>query len=124
MRADKPYGEGPLSASTKFMAMPVAARVVVGVFGAVGIIELLVVLGGRPSMIGELFFLMLALAVVTSRAKVRLPGGSTLSLLTSVVLSTLMLLGTEATVLVGMMGVVVQSSFPWRRRVPYRILFN
>jgi len=35
-----------------------------------------------------------------------------------------MLLGTHTAIIVSIVGVVVQSSFPWRRKVTYRILFN
>ena len=104
--------------------MPVPARVLVSIFGGAGVIELLVALRTGPSSAGGLFFLMLGLAIVTARAKVRLPGGSTLSLLTSVVLGALMLLGTQGAVVVSVMGVVVQSSFPWNRRISHRIYFN
>jgi len=104
--------------------MPLQARIAVSAFGVIGAIELLRSLSGIDSLSDPVFFLMLGLAIATSRAKIRLLGGSTLSLLTSVVLATLMLLGTEAAVLVGMLGVVVQSSFPWRRKIPYRSVFN
>ena len=109
---------------TKFRDMPKSAQVVVALFAAIGIFELLLALEQRPSTYGGLFFLMLALAMISARAKVRLPGGSTLSVLTSVVLGTLMLLGWPGAVVVSMVGVVAQSSFPWKRRVPYRIFFN
>jgi signal transduction histidine kinase len=104
--------------------MPVPARILVSVFAAAGVIELLVALRTGPSSAGGVFFLMLGLGIVTARAKVRLPGGSTLSLLTSVALAALMLLGTPGALVVSVMGVVVQSSFPWSRRISHRICFN
>jgi signal transduction histidine kinase len=116
--------EQRLSAPTKFGDMPLQARVAVGVFGVVGAFELVRCVRAIGSFNEPVFFLMLGLAIATSRAKIRLLGGSTLSLLTSVVLATLMLLGTEAAVLTGMLGVVVQSSFPWNRKIPYRSVFN
>jgi signal transduction histidine kinase len=104
--------------------MPTQAQIAVSLFGIVGAIVLIGALRTGPSMHGGVFFLMAALALVTARAKVKLPGGSTLSLLTSVVLASLMLLGKEAAIIVGVLGVVVQSSFPWSRKVPHRIVFN
>ena len=113
-----------MSGPSKFANMPGSARLVVAVFGLLGAIELLAALGTRPAASGGVFFLLLGLAVVTSRTKLTLLRGSTLSFLTSVVLMTLMWLGTEAAVVVAMVGVVVQSSFPWKKKVPYRTVFN
>ena len=113
-----------MSGPSKFANMPGSAKLAVAVFGILGAIELLVALGTRPAASGAVFFLMLGLAVVTSRTKLTLLRGSTLSFLTSVVLTTLMWLGTEAAVVVAMVGVVVQSSFPWKKKVPYRTVFN
>ncbi len=113
-----------MSAHTRFVDMPLRARVAVSVFGAIGVLELFRSLSAAPSFGGSVFGLMLALAIATSRAKIRLLGGSTLSLLTSVVLATLVALGTEAAVIVAMIGVVVQCSFPWNKIIPYRIAFN
>jgi signal transduction histidine kinase len=93
-------------------------------FGAAGALAFLLALWDRRSLGGAVFLLMVGLAVVTARAKVPLLGGSTLSLLTSVVLAALMLLGTNAAVIVGIAGVIVQSSFPWKRNGPHRIVFN
>jgi signal transduction histidine kinase len=111
------------AASAKFKELPVLARILVSGFGLAGLLELFFSLSSHPSSSGT-FLCMLALAVVTARAKVRLPGGSTLSVLTSVVLAALMLLGTQGAIVVSVLGVAVQSSLPWKKKVTYRILFN
>ena len=113
-----------MSEPTRFADMPVHARVAIGLFGLIGTVELVVAITLVYRNVVPFFFLMLALAVVCARAKVRLPGGSTLSLLTSVVLATLMLIGTAAAVVTGVMGVVVQSSFPGDGRLSHRTIFN
>src|SRR5262245_10955285 len=67
---------------------------------------------------------MMFLAVVTAHTKVRLIGGSSLSLLTTVVLLTLMMLGTKAALLVGVCGVMVQCMIPSRKFIPHHLVFN
>src|SRR5262249_19133026 len=51
-------------------------------------------------------------------------GGSSLSLLTTVVLLTIMMLGTKAALLVGVCGVTVQCIFPPRKFIPHHLVFN
>src|SRR5437667_11567722 len=63
------------------------------------------------------FWLLLFLAVVTGQAKVRLIAGSSLSLIATVVLIAVMMLGTPAGTLVGICGVFVQFIFPSRKFV-------
>jgi len=114
-----------LSAPAKtFKDLPISARAGVCAFGVVGAAALLVALTRASSLDAGAFFLMLSLAVVTARAKVRLIGGSTLSLLTSVVLATVMWLGTEAAIIISMVGVVVQSAIPWRPKAAHHVIFN
>jgi signal transduction histidine kinase len=113
-----------LTVAAKFNELPVSARLVVVLFGAIGAFAPIFSLRSFPSSAGGTLLFTLALAVITARAKVRLPGGSTLSVLTSVVLGALMLLGTQGAVLVSVVGVIVQSSFPWKKRVGYRTVFN
>src|SRR5207237_5400088 len=69
-------------------------------------------------------WLLLFLAVVTGRTKVRLIGGSSLSLMTSVVLVAMMMLGTSAGILVGICGVIAQCIFPWRKFILHHLIFN
>jgi len=70
------------------------------------------------------FWLFLFLAIVTGQAKVRLIAGSSLSLITTVVLIAVMMLGTPAGTLVGICGVFVQSIFPSRKFVFRQFIFN
>jgi hypothetical protein len=93
VEVDNPTGADFLSGKTQFKTLPLRAQIAVAVFGLVGVIVLFSALGTRPSAQGGTFYLMLAIAMVTARVKVRLLGGSTLSPLTSVVLATLMVLG-------------------------------
>ncbi|MBI4474640.1 MAG: HD domain-containing protein, partial [Acidobacteria bacterium] len=104
--------------------LPLTARLVIILFGGVGCYELIrsLVIVDVPNYAS--FGLVLFLAIVTAHTKVRLIGGSTLSLLTAVVLTALMMLGMEAAVLVGVCGVLVQCLFPRRRISPYNVAFN
>jgi diguanylate cyclase (GGDEF)-like protein/putative nucleotidyltransferase with HDIG domain len=70
------------------------------------------------------FGLMVFVAVVTAHTKVHLIGGSSLSLLTTVALISVMVLGTNPAVLVGICGVFVQCAFPQKRFIPHHFAFN
>src|SRR5437016_2367252 len=104
--------------------LPRTAQVTVGLFGimgAYGLIRAILVIGRVDyGYLGLLVFL----AVVTARTKVRLIGGSSLSLMTSVVLVAMMMLGTSAGILVGVCGVIAQGIFPWRKFIPHHLIFN
>src|SRR5690349_15153693 len=90
----------------------------IGVYGAVRALALI----GRVdyTSIGLLLFL----AVITGRTKVRLVGGSSLSLITTVALISVMMHGPWAGVLVGVCGVAVQCMIPWRNFIPHHPMFN
>src|SRR5205809_6362803 len=68
------------------------------------------------------FWLFLFLAIVTGQAKVRLIAGSSLSLITTVVLIAVMMLGTPAGTLVGIYGVFVRSISPSRKFVFHQLI--
>jgi diguanylate cyclase (GGDEF)-like protein/putative nucleotidyltransferase with HDIG domain len=104
--------------------VPTGAKIAVVVFGIGGCYALVRTILGLGAVDHGYFALMLFLAIVTSHTKVRLIGGSSLSLLTMVVLLTLMMLGTKAALLVGVCGVMVQSMFPPRRFIPHHLVFN
>ena len=70
------------------------------------------------------FLAILAVATVTANTKVRLLGGSSLSLLTSVVLMAVVSLGMEAAIMIGVIGVVLQTAVPARTVVSYNLAFN
>src|SRR5947207_10777469 len=113
-----------LSTKSTFKSVPSAAKVAVvlfGVGGAYAVVRTILSLG--PIDRGY-FALMAFLAIVTAHTKVRLIGGSSLSLLTTVVLLTVMMLGTKAALLVGVCGVMVQCMIPPRRFIPHHLVFN
>jgi diguanylate cyclase (GGDEF)-like protein/putative nucleotidyltransferase with HDIG domain len=92
-----------------------------GIIGAYGVIRAILTIGQADyGYLGLLVFL----AIVTGRTKVRLVAGSSLSLITSVVLVAMMMLGTSAGILVGVCGVVVQCAFPWRKFLLHHLVFN
>lgn len=72
----------------------------------------------------QYFGLLLFLAIVTAHTKVRLFGGSSVSLLTAVVLVSLITIDINRAILVGMCGVTVQCAFPRRRMIPHHLVFN
>ncbi|HYR44977.1 MAG TPA: HD domain-containing phosphohydrolase [Terriglobia bacterium] len=104
--------------------LPRIARATVGLFGiigAYGLIRAILMIG--PVDYGY-FGLLVFLAVVTGRTKVRLIGGSSLSLMTTVVLVAMFMLGTSAAILVGVCGVIAQAVFPWRKFMSHHLIFN
>ena len=104
--------------------LPVAAQALVvlfGIVGSCGVIRAFVMMGRVDyAYLGLLLFL----AVITGRTKVRLVGGSSLSLITTVALVAVMMLGLSAAVLVGVCGVIIQSAIPWRKFIPHHLVFN
>src|SRR5262249_10980636 len=70
------------------------------------------------------FGLLMLLAMMGGQAKVKLAGGSSLSLITSVVLVAMMMLGTQPAILVGACGVFAQCAFPPKRLIPHHLIFN
>src|SRR5205823_8110264 len=107
-----------------FKDVPVTARIVVLLFGLAGLVEIVPAALRVRALNAWAFGLMLLLAIVTARAKVRLIGGPSLSLLTAVVLTTLMSLGADAAILVGVAGVIIQSIFPLKRWTFHQLVFN
>lgn len=113
-----------MSKKLDFKSLTIGARSAVIVFGIAGLCGLAV--SSRNVRLADYasFGLMVFLAIVTAHSKIRLFGGSSISLLTAVVLISIMMLGTPAAVLVGACGVVVQCVFPWRRLIPHHLVFN
>jgi len=113
-----------LSKKSQLRTLPRAAQVTVGLFGIMGVcgvIRAIMVIGPVDY---AFFGLLLFLAVVTGHTKVRLIGGPSLSLITAVVLVTMMMLGTSASILIGVCGVVVQCAFPPKKFIPHHLIFN
>ena len=97
------------------------AVVLFGLVGACGLLQALFRVGNVDF---PYFSLLLFLAVVGGHAKVRLAGGSSLSLITTVVLVALMMLGTYPAILVGLCGVFAQSALPPKKFIPHHLAFN
>ena len=116
--------EDLLSTKSQLKALPRAAQIVVGLFGIVGLCGALRAL----LWIGQVDYAylgwLLFLAGITGRTKVRLVGGSSLSLITTIVLVAMIMLGPSAAVLVGISGVVVQCAIPRRKFIPHHLVFN
>jgi diguanylate cyclase (GGDEF)-like protein/putative nucleotidyltransferase with HDIG domain len=113
-----------LSGKPNFSSIPRKAQALVLYFGVMGSYELIVALQEVRLKDAHALALMLFLAVVTARTKVRLIAGSTLSLLTTVVLASLLMLGPKTAILVGACGVLVQCVFPIKRMIPHHLFFN
>ena len=113
-----------MSKQGQLWALPRAAQVAVCLFGMIGISGLIWAIFTLEPMDYSYFWLFLFLAIVTGQAKVRLIAGSSLSLITTVVLIAVMMLGTPAGTLVGICGVFVQSIFPSRKFVFHQLIFN
>src|SRR6266850_8559916 len=113
-----------LGKKPQFKDLPPAARIAVILFGIGGLWALM-----RSTLVlGPIEFywfgLMVFVAIVTAHTKVQLIGGSSLSLLTAVALSSVMVLGTKPAVLVAICGVFVQFTFPRKKFVPHFLIFN
>src|SRR5262249_41758344 len=113
-----------LSSKSQLKALPRKAQAVVGLFGIIGLYGAMrAVLWIQPNNYAYLA-LLLFLAGITGSTKIRLIGGSSLSLVTTVVLVTMIMLGPSAAVLVGMCGVIVQCAIPLRKFIPHHLVFN
>ncbi|MDP6045402.1 MAG: hypothetical protein QGG25_07330, partial [Phycisphaerae bacterium] len=109
---------------SKYWDLPVKCQAAIAVSGTLGVILAISALVQFDWTQYWGFLAILAVAVVTANTKVRLLGGSSLSLLTSVVLMALVWLGLEAAVMIGVIGVVLQTAVPARTVVSYNLAFN
>ena len=106
-----------------FNSLPIAARAVVVLFGLAGLRELIHALRAIHLQNYASLALMLLLAVAAALMRVQLIGGkSTLSMLTPVVLASLLMLGADAAVLIGVCGMVVSCVSSKRRAI--EVVFN
>jgi len=105
----------------KLGALPQLAIICVGLSGLAILFDSLLHL---KEVSTEPFLILVFLSIVTARSKVVLFGSSTISILTSVVLITLMMMGTGPAVLIGVCGVVVQVSSRTRRFILHQAVFN
>ena len=107
-----------------FKSLPLAARWAIVLFSAAGFGALLYATELEPVLTSGRILLLIVLGAVTARIKVNLFKGSTLSLLTSVVLLAIVREGPVIAVLVGISGVTVQTLFPSRKVVLHQLAFN
>jgi diguanylate cyclase (GGDEF)-like protein/putative nucleotidyltransferase with HDIG domain len=104
--------------------LPRSAQITVGVFGIIGLYGIVRAALAIGSVDYAYFGLLVFLAIVTGHTKIRLIGGPSLSLITTVALVAVMMLGTPAGVLVGLCGVIVQCVFPPRKFILHHLIFN
>src|SRR5215467_11637553 len=107
-----------------FTSLPLAARWAIVLFSAAGFGALLYTTVLEPVLTSGRILLLIVIGAATARVKVDLFKGSTLSLLTSVVLSAIVREGPVVAVLVGISGVTVQTLFPSKKIVLHQLAFN
>lgn len=113
-----------MSIKPKFKTLPAKARFAVGVFGIAGVAGVVWAVSHMGGVDPSYFGLLIFLAVVTGHIKVKLTGGSSLSLITAVALVAMMMLGAAPAILVGVCGVVVQCAFPPKKFNAHHLFFN
>ena len=113
-----------MSKQTRYRDLSVTARVVIALSATLGVTLAVNSIAAFDWAQYAPFLGMLAVAVLTANTTVRLMGGSSLSLLTSVVLMSLISLGSDAAVLIGICGVIAQTTIPTRKLISYTLAFN
>jgi hypothetical protein len=109
---------------TTFKLLPLAAKWAIAVFGVAGLIAAAYAMLYQATLSPGRILILLALAGVSARAKVRLYRETSISFLTSVVLLAVITQGPGVAVLVAVFGVTVQSFLPKRRLVFHQAVFN
>lgn len=104
--------------------LPIGARIAIAVSVTVGVGLFSISLIRFDWTQYWAFLFILAVAGVTANTTVRLLGGSSLSLLTSVVLMSLISLGPDGAVMIAICGVVFQTAVPARTVFSYTLAFN
>ncbi|HLH29950.1 MAG TPA: HD domain-containing phosphohydrolase [Terriglobia bacterium] len=113
-----------MSKKSQFGDLPAQARLAVALFGLAGAGGLVRAVLHIGPIDYAYFGLLMFLAVVSGHAKVRLVGGSSLSLITTVALVSMMMLGPAPAIVVGVCGVFVQCAFPPKKFIPHHLVFN
>jgi hypothetical protein len=93
-------------------------------FGMAGFTAILAALSWQPVLSPGRFVLMLTIAGVCARAKIKLYGSSTISFLTCIVLLAVIQEGPAVAVLLGVCGVTMQMVLPKRGIVLHQLAFN
>src|SRR6267143_5972 len=115
--------EVSLSKRSGFNNLPIAARTVVVLFGLAGLNELVHSLLRINFHNAASLALMLLLAIVAAQMRVHLIGErSALTMLTPVVVASLLMLGTDAAVLIGVCGMTVRCVSSKKRAI--EVVFN
>ena len=107
-----------------FTTMPIAARITIVLFGILGLAAMLYAAVFHNAYDPIRLTALLALAAGGSRVNVNLFKGTTLSLLTSVVLLAVIQDGLGVAMLVAVFGVTVQAVNPSRKLVFHQLAFN
>ena len=108
-----------------FKALPLAAQRAIVMFGFAGMFALASAI--RHDMGGILsvrLMVLLLFATLTALLKARLYRGTTLSFLTAIVLMAVIRDSAAVSIIIAIWGVTVQTLFPSRRLIPYRLAFN
>lgn len=113
-----------LQSTLNFNGLPLKARLAIVMFAASGAMTLAWALISQSFSSPVRFLLLLALAVGTARQKFRLYKDSSISFLTTVILLAILVAGTTEALLIAVCGVSVQTYFPGRKLVLYRLFFN
>ena len=107
-----------------FKGLPIAARMTIILFGMFGLAAILYAISLQPTFASGRMVLLLAIAIVSARAKVNVYKGSTISFLTCVVLLAVIREGPAIAVLLAVCGVTVQTLLPSRKVVLHQLAFN
>jgi hypothetical protein len=107
-----------------FTTIPIAARFVIVLFATLGLAAMLYAAVFHNAYDPIRLTALLALAAATARVNVNLFKGTTLSLLTAVVLLAVMQDGLGVAMLVAVFGVTVQAVRPGKRIVAHQLAFN
>ena len=107
-----------------FKALPIAARLMVVLFGLAGFAAILDAISWQHAFAPGRVLLLFAIAVATARTKVNLYRGSTISFLTCVVLLAVIKEGPAVAVLLAVCGVTVQTLLPSKKLVWHQLAFN
>ena len=108
-----------------FKALPLAAQRAIVMFGFAGMFALASAI--RHDMGGILsvrLMVLLLFATLTALLKARLYRGTTLSFLTAIVLMAVIRDSAAVSIIIAIWGVTVQTLFPSRKLIPYRLAFN
>ena len=109
---------------SNFQTLPIAARILILMIALSGATAAAFSVNLQPAWDLARLTFFVVLAVATARAKVKLSGTSSLSLLTATVLLSLMVGGPAVAVVSAVCGVVTQTLLPNKKIVLHQLVFN